>query len=112
MVTCTVRAGHAGSVEHKCDTLFVQGNIHENLIKRTVHKRRVDGNHRVQSTERHSGCRSNSVLFCDANVEDPVRKLFCEWREPDRIQHCACDSDKSLVVFGQADEFAAKHFCP
>ena len=78
MVACAVWPGYAGAVENKRHAFFVQGDIHEYLIERTVHKCCVDGDYGVQTTECHSGCRRDSVLFSDSNVEDSVGKLLCE----------------------------------
>jgi hypothetical protein len=63
-------------------TRAVEGDIHQHLIERTVHERRVERDHRVQPAEGEPGGAGHRVLLGDADVEDPIGMLLRERADP------------------------------
>ena len=87
MVARTVGAGHAGAVEHEGDSRAVQRDIHQHLVERAVHERRVDGHDGVQPAEREAGRRGDGVLLGDADVVHAIGEALGERRETGRAEH-------------------------
>ena len=71
MVARTIGAGHTRAVEHERDSRFMQGNIHEYLIKRPVDKGRINRHHRVEAAIGETRGTGDRVLLGNSHIHHP-----------------------------------------
>ena len=112
MVTRTIGAGHAGPVEYEGDPGTVEGDIHQDLVERSIHERRVEGYHRMQATEGESGRARDRVLLGDSDVEHPLGILLGEPVQTGRAQHRGRDPDEPGVGIGELDDLVGEDARP
>ena len=83
----TVRARHAGAVDHEHDGKLVQSHVHDRLIECAGEERRVDADHRMHAGHRETCCKSDRMLLADPDVEEAIRKFLGEVQQPGGRSH-------------------------
>ena len=108
VVAGAVVTGDPGPVEHHGDGQLVQRHVHHDLVERPVEERRIDRDHRVHPAHRQPGRRRHRVLLGDADVEQPIREVLAERRQPGGAGHGRGDGHDVAALLGVPDQRVGK----
>ena len=75
----SVAAHQSCPIQGKYYGKILNAHIMENLIKASLQKRRVHGNHWLHACRRHACRRSHCMLLCNSHIKETVRKLLFKW---------------------------------
>ena len=86
----------------------MQRDIHQHLVEGSIEEGRIDRDHGVQPSHRHSGGRRCGVLLGDANVEYAVGPAGCEAVESDRLEHGSGDAHNVRTTLSDRNDLVGE----
>src|SRR5579871_823617 len=108
MMGGTIVADKSRTVHKEANWQILDRDIVQNLVKSSLQERGVDGAKRLDSGSGHTGRERDGVLFGDADVVIPLRKLLGEPRQPGSVGHCSRNRYNRGIGFSTFDRRVSK----
>ena len=106
-----IGADQTGAVDRKADRQPLDGDIVHHLVVAALQEGRIDRAERLVAFRRHAGGEGHGMLFCDADIEGPLREGLAEEIQARPVGHGRRDCDDPLVVPRFLDKAFGKHAC-
>src|SRR5581483_12401426 len=109
MLCLSIFANDTCTIHSKDHMEILDTDVVNDLIKRPLHKCRIDSNNGAYAIYSESTSKGNSMLFSDTHVKVAFREPLMHFFQTGTLSHRGCDANDRGILLSNIDQSIGKN---